>query len=47
VSFTLAYAKRIFMDDVGMQVTGLLFTPLMIAAIVLRLMARRRKVQTT
>lgn len=36
IAFTLAYAKRIFMADPGMQVTGLVFTPMLLAAMVLR-----------
>lgn len=39
-AFTLAYAKRIVMDDAGMQVTGMIFTPLLLAAMTLRLIAR-------
>lgn len=41
-AFTLAYSKRIFMDDAGMQVTGMIFTPLLLLAMTQRLMGRSR-----
>lgn len=41
-AFTVTYAGRIVMDDPGMQTTGMMFTPLMFAALALRLSARWR-----
>jgi methionine sulfoxide reductase heme-binding subunit len=39
-AFVEAYSKRIFYDDLGMQMTGLIFMPLMLIALGLRLWAR-------